>query len=451
MVLKYKHTLLFVDDEESITKSLQRTFRKEGYEIHTALGGQEGLDLIKEAGKPFSLIISDQRMPGMTGAQFLEKARKILPHAMRILLTGYSDMDAIIDAVNKGEIHKYMTKPWNDEDIVLQVRHVLEQYELIVENRRLLALTKKQNRELAELNKHLEEKVAERTREITEKNEKLSLLNEELESNLYNTVKVFSSLIETEVQSSSLVGHARRVGMLSREIAQRFDLSEREVNHIEIAALLHDIGKVGLSQEILESNYKDLSPQDKKLILKHPEQGQATVQFIKNLDYVGIIIRSHHERYDGRGYPDHLTGEEIPLGARIIAVADAYDRIVDLGIDIDDSIKEIKIKREGLKKDEIHKQAAITHLNQKSLKRYDPDVVKIFLELLKGKGIAYEEKSLSLEELEEGMVLAWPLYSSRGRFVLPNNTILTEDHISKLKELHKNDPIDEKIYVVMKR
>lgn len=451
MALKYKHTLLFVDDEESITKSLQRIFRKEGYEIHTASGGQEGLDLIKEAGKPFSLIISDQRMPGMTGAQFLEKTRKILPHAMRILLTGYSDMGAIIDAVNKGEIHKYLTKPWNDEDIVLQVRYVLEQYELIVENRRLQNLTKKQNKELTELNKHLEEKVAERTREITEKNEKLSLLNEELESNLYNTVKVFSSLIETEMQSSSLVGHARRVGMLSREIAQHFDLSEREVNHIEIAALLHDIGKVGLPQELLECNYKDLSPQDKKLFHKHPEQGQATVQFIKNLDYVGVLIRSHHERYNSLGYPDHLTGEEIPLGARIIAVADAYDRIVDLGNDIDDSIIEIKMKRSDLKEDDILREAAILHLNQQSSARYDPDVVKIFLELLEEKGVTYGEKSLTLRNLKEGMVLAWPIYSSKGRFILPHNTILTEDHISKLKELHKNDPIDEKIYVVIKK
>lgn len=103
MALKYKHRLLFVDDEPSITKSLQRLFRREGYEISTALSGKQGLEKLKEAEKPFSLIISDQRMPGMTGAQFLEKAKKIFPNAMRILLTGYSDMDAIVDAINKGD------------------------------------------------------------------------------------------------------------------------------------------------------------------------------------------------------------------------------------------------------------------------------------------------------------------------------------------------------------
>ncbi len=112
MPLKYKHKLLLVDDEESIIKALYRIFRREGYEIDTASSGQEGLKALKEASKPFSLIISDQRMPGMTGAQFLEKAKKILPDVMRILLTGYSDMDAIVDAINKGEIHRYLTNPW---------------------------------------------------------------------------------------------------------------------------------------------------------------------------------------------------------------------------------------------------------------------------------------------------------------------------------------------------
>ncbi len=148
MALKYKHRLLVVDDEEYITKALYRIFRKEGYEIHTASSGQEALGVLKEAKKPFSLIISDQRMPGMTGVQFLEKAKKILPDTIRILLTGYSDMDATVDAINKGEIHRYLTKPWKDDDLLIQIKQALEQYELRAENRRLLALTRRQNREL---------------------------------------------------------------------------------------------------------------------------------------------------------------------------------------------------------------------------------------------------------------------------------------------------------------
>jgi len=189
MSLKYKHPLLFVDDEESITKALRRLFRKEEYDIYTAASGQEGLDRLREVGKPFSLIISDQRMPEMNGAEFLEKAKGIFPQAIRILLTGYSDMDAMVDAINKGGIHRYFTKPWNDDDLLLQVRQSLEQYELVLENRRLLVLTRKQNKELKGLNDRLEEKVAERTREVVEKNEELSLLNRQLESPIKGVVK----------------------------------------------------------------------------------------------------------------------------------------------------------------------------------------------------------------------------------------------------------------------
>ncbi|RLB82305.1 MAG: hypothetical protein DRH17_06265 [Deltaproteobacteria bacterium] len=450
MALKYKHTLLLVDDEESITKSLQRLFRQEAYEIYTASSGQEGLKMLKEAQKPFSLIISDQRMPEMTGVQFLEKTKKIFPWAVRILLTAYSDIDAIVDAVNRGEIHRYFPKPWNEEDLLLQVRQCLEQYELVVENRRLLALTKKQNKELGELNKNLENKVAERSREIVEKNKELSRLNQELESSLYNTVRAFASLVE--MHTPSLAGHGRRVSVMSREIAQLLDLPEDEVTQIEIAALLHDIGKLGFPQRLLKYEENKWTSQDRTLFRNHPQEGQATVQFINKLDHVGLLIRSHHEHYDGQGYPDQLAEEEIPLGSRIIAVADAYDKIVNLKIDVDRSLKEVtkasKVTQDHLPEDEVLQKAAILHLREHGFTRYDPDIVKVFLNLLKTRGITYgREKEVSINDLKEGMILSRSIYSSSGRFLLPHNTTLTRDYIRKLTALHKNDPITDVIYV----
>lgn len=167
--MESKHTILIVDDEESILNSLQRVFHKEGYELITARSGQEGLARLKEEGKEFSLIISDQRMPGMNGVEFLEKAKNIFPQAARILLTGYSDTEAVVEAINKGGIHRYMAKPWNEEELLFHVHQALKQYDLVVENQKLLALTKEQNEELKELNLHLEEKVLQRTSEINEK------------------------------------------------------------------------------------------------------------------------------------------------------------------------------------------------------------------------------------------------------------------------------------------
>ena len=135
--LKNKHTILLVDDEVSITKSLQRLLKKEGYLVLTALSGQEGLDILQNSKESVSLIISDQRMPNMTGIQFLGKAIKILPNAVRFLLTGYTDIEIIFKAIDSGKIHRYITKPWNDNELLREIHQSLQQYELFSENKAL--------------------------------------------------------------------------------------------------------------------------------------------------------------------------------------------------------------------------------------------------------------------------------------------------------------------------
>ena len=451
MPLKYKHTIMIVDDEASILNAIQRLFRKDGHQIITAGNGTAGLDLLKNAERPVSLIISDQRMPEMSGSQFLKEAKEIFPDAIRFLLTGYSDMDAIVDAINQGEIHRYLTKPWNDDDLRLQVRHSLEQRELVLENKRLLALTHRQNKELRQLNEQLEEKVQERSREIIAKNKKLSQLNKELESNLFNTVRAFVSL--TEMQSPALAGHGRRVSHLAREIAQLLDLPEDEVVHVEIAALLHDVGKIGLPQTLVDCGVSKRTADEEALIQRHPEEGQNIVRFIKNLDPVGHMIRSHHERYDGRGYPDQLSEEEIPLGSRIIAVADGYDGIVNLRVDVKSHIEAFQKERETapdpLSEEEMLQQAAIHHLRQSGFTWYDPVIVKVFLEYAKGRRPASQkEKKVTLDELEAGMVLIRSLYTEKGRFLLPYDTVLTEKHVERLRIIHKNDPMPGQIHIL---
>lgn len=142
--LKYQHTILLVDDEVSITKSLKRVLHKEGYTVITAGSGHEGLDALRDSKERVSLIISDQRMPGMTGIQFLGKTRNILPNAVRFLLTGYTDIEIILDALKKGKIHQYLTKPWNDNDLLVEVRQGLKHYEHILEEQPSRRLSKKE-------------------------------------------------------------------------------------------------------------------------------------------------------------------------------------------------------------------------------------------------------------------------------------------------------------------
>ncbi|HPC74091.1 MAG TPA: response regulator [Syntrophales bacterium] len=444
---KPHHVILLVDDEESIAKALQRLFRREHYDIRAAHGGEEALRVLQDTDTPFSLIVSDQRMPGMSGVEFLERAKILSPLSIRILLTGYSDVNAIVDAVNRGQIHRYMTKPWNDEEMLLVVRQSIEQYELVTENLRLQELTRRQNDELTELNRTLEKKVEERSREILIKNEELTRLNRDLEANLYNAVKAFSSLVER--YSPALAGHGRRVAHLSREIAKAMQLPEKEVVQIEIAALLHDFGKLSFPQKMMDCRKDQWTAEERRLYQQHPLFGQETVHFISRLDHVGLLIRSHHERYDGQGFPDRLSEEEIPVGSRIVAVADAYDRITNLRIDPDGSVKSIRLSEGRLLDEELYRKAAAVHLRRESFLSFDPDVVKLFLNLLRDRGTYREDRKVSVQDIVPGMVLARPLYSTGGRFLLPAETVLTENFIRKIRSIHETDFIDA-LYVIRK-
>ena len=462
MALKYKHRLLLVDDEESITKALTRMFRREGYEIYTASSGQKGLEVLKEDKKPFSLIISDQRMPGMTGAQFLEKAKKIFPNAMRILLTGYSDMDAIVDAINKGEIHRYLTKPWNDNDLLIQIRHAIEQYELTLENKRLLALTRRKNIKLRELNEHLEEKVAERSREIIEKNKELEETNKKLEDSLLNAIRLLSSLIET--LNPKLGEHMRQVAPIAREIAEEYGLDQKELDQIEMAGMLHDIGLLGLPEKLLEKDEDDMSEKEFHMYSQHPAIGQICLQHVKSQDQVGTIILSHHEHYDGSGFPNGLTGEEIPIGARIIGVVSDYCKIVETWPTDVDRIIEKAQKYFGPSAENIlvtDRKKLINSVAKKILslnatRKYDPDVV---MELVKR--LETDETDIILRQdkgevvsidsygLREGMILKDNLHSIDGRFLLARGTILNESIISTIHRLWEGKIIERTISVVV--
>ena len=174
-----QHTILFVDDERNVLKTLERLFRKEPYRILVAESGDEALKLIEEGEHP-AVIVSDQRMPGMSGADFLAAARDRLPDSIRIMLTGYSDIDAAIDAVNKSGVYRYILKPWNDEDLKLTVRDEIGRYELIQMNRELTAEVKEKNQVLEELNASLEQKVEERTKELKDALDRNLALTEQL-------------------------------------------------------------------------------------------------------------------------------------------------------------------------------------------------------------------------------------------------------------------------------
>lgn len=186
MVEKFDHTVLVVDDEEQVGKSLGRFLKSIGIKYVYMESGKLGLERIQTASKPFSLIISDQRMPEMTGSEFLGKAKKITPDTIRFLLTGYSDMDAITEAVNKGSIHKYISKPWDNKDFETKIKSGLNQFELAMENDRLFKLAKDQNSKLFQLNSDLKKSSVVHEKTITQLNGEIDQLHQRYDQGFEN-------------------------------------------------------------------------------------------------------------------------------------------------------------------------------------------------------------------------------------------------------------------------
>ena len=186
MIEKFDHTILIVDDEQQLGKALGRMMKQINVKYVYMESGQEGLERIKTASKPFSLIISDQRMPGMEGSEFLEKAKELTPNTIRFLLTGYADVDAVTRAVNKGSIHRYLSKPWNNKELIETVKAGLEQYELIMENDRLFKLAKAQNTKLYALNTELQKSSAVHKKAILQRDKDLTELKKRLEKGFEN-------------------------------------------------------------------------------------------------------------------------------------------------------------------------------------------------------------------------------------------------------------------------
>jgi response regulator RpfG family c-di-GMP phosphodiesterase len=458
MTLLSEHLILLVDDEPSITRSIQRLFRKESYKVLTALSGPEGLTMLSGSDTPVSLIISDQRMPGMTGAQFLEKARALAPDAIRFLLTGYSDVKDILDAVNKGEIHRYLTKPWNDDDLLFQVRSALETFELRVENKRLNELSRQQNAELTELNQDLEKKIQERTLEIRMKSQALAEANASLERSFVDTIRLLSSLVET--LNPRLGSYLNFVAQLAKRMGQGFGLDKPEQEQIEIAGMLHDIGLLGLPKILLDKNMEDMVEAELKLFKQHPIIGQICLQPVERLDPVGAIVFSHHENYDGSGFPDGLKGEQIPLGARIIRVAADYTGMIrkwpkDIG-DIRQRAKKYlghPAKHIVTDDPQILSQEIIRQLLFRQARhQYDPDVVNILIQILEedqetNKKHGEKSISISLWFLKPGMKLTQELRIRDGRLLLARGSVLNAAMISAIQKLAKTVLIDERIEI----
>jgi len=392
--------LLLVDDEPSVLSALRRLFRLQSYTIEQATSGADALVLMKA--QHFDLVISDMRMPEMDGAAFLEKVRQHHPDTVRILLTGYSDIGATVAAINRGEIHRYLAKPWVDDDLLLVVREALERQNLELHNRELQALTWQQNRELQDLNLNLETKVASRTAELEQINHMLEQAYEEVNAQFTMAVTVFSGLLE--MRQDGIAGHSRRVAELAQRMAVKLGMSPPQQREVQLAALLHDIGKIGFNDEMLGKPVSKYGPEEVARYHRHPIDGEAALMPLDKLHAVGLIVRQHHERIDGRGFPEGLYGPAITLGAKIVSVASDYDGLTSGGLaeQVYTSGKARAAIREGINS---HYESRVVNALFNVVDEMDAEAVA--------------DVEVEVTALKPRMVLSKDLLSTQGAILLP--------------------------------
>ena len=412
------HRILVVDDEEIVLAGLRESLVREGHLVVAVSNPFAALQEVQQ--QSFSVIICDHRMPGVTGLEFLAQAKEIQPDATRILITAVLSLDTVIEAINKGEIYRFIVKPWLREELLTTVKNAVQRYELIHRNAALQAEALTLNRRLLELNESLGQQMA----LVAEQNKHLLTLNDALAENLQHSVQMGLHVLQTF--HPALGNQARRVHGICQAMADALNLPVEKRQALGFGAWLHDIGLVGTHRDLIqrwEENPEALSTAEKSLMQNHPILGQSLVQFVHHLEEVGVIIRAHHERFDGTGFPDQLKGETIPWLSRLLAVAVGF----------------VEFKGD-------HTQA-VEAVKGSSGTAYDPDAVRAFLRALPKAKVPRKEREVLLAELKPGMVLANGIYTANGLLLIPEGQPLSESTIDKIHNHNRADPISQALLV----
>lgn len=360
------NTVLFVDDEANILKALKRLLRNEPYEVLTATCAAEALEQFQRS--EIQVVVSDQRMPEMSGADFLSRLREKYPETIRMMLTGHTEMDTAVEAINRGEIFRLITKPWKEDVLKTSLRQALDHFEMKHEIKRLNQVSREQNFKLQDMNRNLEAKVRERTQQLGQK-------NRELRKGYIETIRALAEAVDAK--DAYTRGHSERVAVYASRLARELNLEKTMIERVYFSGLLHDVGKIGIPDAIIAKPAR-LNEEEYREIKRHPEIGAKILEPVEMLSKIAPCVRHHHEWFDGstRGYPDRLRGEQIPLPSRIILVADTVEAMTS-----------DRPYRKGLPMTVV-----IDELRKYSGRQFDPKIVDAFMRLLEQQGDEFISK-----------------------------------------------------------
>jgi putative nucleotidyltransferase with HDIG domain len=293
-------TVLVVDDEEPIRNALRKFLKQQQFEVYAAASADEALQQLRL--HKVSLMLSDIRMPGTSGVDLVPQALEIEPDLAILMLTAVNDATSAALCMQRGALD-YLTKPIELADLGRAVQRALKRREMQLENRHL--------------NQWLKEEVTTRTAELQRERHRLERVSTATLEVLVNAL---------EAKDPYLRGHSARVADLSANIATEMRLTEEDVERIRVAGRLHDLGKIGTRDAVVNKE-GPLTADEFEHVKQHVIIGAQILAPLVHLGDIVAMVKSHHERFDGTGYPDGLRGEEVPLGGRIIAVAEVYDAL----------------------------------------------------------------------------------------------------------------------------
>ncbi|WP_347170435.1 HD domain-containing phosphohydrolase [Pseudomonas salmasensis] len=408
--LATKSAVLLVDDEESILNSLRRLLRSQPYEVVLATSGAQALEIM--ATRPVDLVMSDARMPGMDGATLLAEVHRLYPATSRILLTGYADLTTIIKAINDGQIHRYISKPWNDEELQLVLQQTLE-------HQRLERLARDQTEQLKLLNATLEKRVAARTAELQQTADMLDLAYDELKRSYVTGTEVFSLLANLRLPKDKQTNRA--LIELIRVYCAAQSMDEASTRDLTMAAALYNIGKLSWTDSMMVAPSDKLHSTDRGLYREYPGQSESLLMTLEPMKDAARIIRHHQERWDGTGFPDHLKGDTIPPGSRLLKLA------VDF----------IELQKGLILERHLNSDEALLYIRKYAGRLYDPALVEDFVQacatFLSDVTLGDPTvKVLTTRELEAGMVLARNLNADNGMLLLNAGKVLNLPLVDKL-------------------
>ncbi|NCO32277.1 MAG: hypothetical protein AUJ92_06885 [Armatimonadetes bacterium CG2_30_59_28] len=332
-----KPTILVVDDEPGIREILCTALETEGYQCISAEDGQTGLSIAQH--QSIAVALLDIHMPGMDGIETLQYLREMSPDTVPIMVTGETAIDTAVEAIKQGAFD-YVVKPFRIDIVSLSVKRALEKRQLMAENQ--------------QYRQNLEEKVKSQTAEIRKQKDCIDAL-------FLDTVAALAVALETKDHYTE--GHSRRVTDYSILLGRQAGVDDGTLIGVERGGLLHDIGKIGTPDAVLTKQGK-LTDEEYREIQKHTIHGATIVSRIRHMDdVVRQCVRSHHERWDGQGYPDGLGGEEIPLAGRVMGIADAFDAMTS----------------SRSYRDTLTVQQALEQIRVNRGKQFDPDLADTFL------------------------------------------------------------------------